>query len=77
MSHRLHVANLRAAAARLGDTSDGKIVKRTGLGKATISRMVNGTASPAISTLMRLSAVYDIPVADLLLSSEPAARTAA
>lgn len=77
MSHRLHVANLRAAAAKVGDTSDGKIVKRTGLGKATISRMVNGTASPAVSTLMRLSAVYDIPVADLLLSSEPALRTAA
>jgi transcriptional regulator with XRE-family HTH domain len=63
----------------MGDTSDGKIVKRTGLGKATISRMVNGTATPAISTLMRLSAVYGIPVADLLLSTEPAApiRTAA
>lgn len=64
----------------MGDTSDGKIVRRTGLGKATISRMVNGTASPAISTLMRLSAVYDIPVEDLLLSTEANAapmRTAA
>lgn len=66
MPHRLHVANLRAAAARMGDTTDGKIVRRTGLGKATISRIVNGNATPAIATLMRLSRVYDIPV-ELLL----------
>jgi transcriptional regulator with XRE-family HTH domain len=51
----------------MGDTSDYKIWKRTGLGKATISRMVNGTASPAVSTLMCLSITYGIPVADLLL----------
>jgi transcriptional regulator with XRE-family HTH domain len=50
----------------MGDTTDGKIVRRTGLGKATISRIVNGNATPAIATLMRLSRVYDIPV-ELLL----------
>lgn len=55
----------------MGDTSDYKIVKRTGLGKATISRMVNGTASPAVSTLMCLSITYGIPVADLLLDIDP------
>lgn len=70
MPHRLHVANLRAAAARMGDTTDGKIVRRTGLGKATVSRIVNGNATPAIATLMRLSRVYDIPVEDLLLDAD-------
>jgi transcriptional regulator with XRE-family HTH domain len=74
VSHRLHVANLRAAAARIGDTTDGKIVRRTGLGKATISRIVNGNATPAIATLMRLSRVYDIPVEDLLLDLDQIAR---
>lgn len=65
MSHRLHVANLRAAAARSGDTSDAKIARRAGLGTATISRLVNHLHEPTLTTISKLAAAYDLTVEQL------------
>lgn len=66
MPYRLHVANLRAAAASKGDTTDYKIMKRTGISKSAISRLVNYPVEPTITTLKRFMACYDISMEGLL-----------
>lgn len=66
MSHRLHADNLRKAAAACGDTTDYKIMKRTGISKSAISRLVNQQVEPTVSTLKRLAACYGLDITDLL-----------
>jgi len=66
MSHRLNTIKLREVAAREGDLTDYQIARRSGLPRATLSRLVNGIGEPTISTLMRLSACYRVPVEALV-----------
>jgi len=63
---RLHVVKLREAAASRGDTSDYKIVQRTGISRAAISRLVNQKVEPTVSTLLRLKCHYGLGVEDMI-----------
>lgn len=73
MPYRLHVANLRAAAASKGDTTDYQIMKRTGISKSAISRLVNYSVEPTITTLKRFMACYDVDIEDLVMEVSTAA----
>lgn len=76
MSHRLHVANLRAAATQAGDTSDAQIARRAGIGKATLSRLVNHTTEPTLTTIRKIAAAYGLTVDDLVDEQPTLARVA-
>jgi len=66
MSHRLNAASLREAAARAGDTTDYQIAKRSGLARATLSRLVNGRVEPSVTNLMRLASCYRVSAESLI-----------
>jgi len=70
MSHRLNVENLRAAAAAVGDNTDYAIAKRTGLGKSTISRLVNGACQPNATTQNRILSAYELPINKLMTNDQ-------
>ena len=76
MSHRLHVANLRAAAAARGDTTDYQIMKRSGLSKSLFYRLIGQHATPSVPALARFLPHYDLRYDDLITEiddTEPAA----
>ncbi|MGA5820853.1 helix-turn-helix domain-containing protein [Kitasatospora sp. NPDC094028] len=66
MAHRLDADSLRKAAARAGDTTDYRIAKRSGLARATLSRLVNGRVEPSVTNIMRLANCYGVTVESLL-----------
>lgn len=71
MAYRLNVANLRAAAAEQGDTTDYKIVKRSGVPKATAYRLIAQQAEPSVSVLLRFAGTYGL-TAEQLIEEAPA-----
>lgn len=77
MSHRLHVSNLRKAAAQEGDLTDYRIAKRSGIPRATLSRLVNGQGEPTITTLMLLATCYGMTIESLVRKAEAPMATAA
>jgi transcriptional regulator with XRE-family HTH domain len=66
MAHQLNAIALRKVAAKLGDETDYRIAKRSGVARATLSRLVNGQGEPSITTLMRLAACYRVSVESLV-----------
>lgn len=66
MPQRLNVAKLRQIAADHGDHSDADICRRAGIGKATLSRLVNRLAQPMLATIGKLADAYNIKVDDLV-----------
>jgi len=75
VSHRLHVANLRAAAAARGDTTDYQIMKRSGLSKSLFYRLVGQQATPSVTALARFLPHYGLSYDDLIAEiddTEPA-----
>lgn len=66
MSHRLHADNLREIAAARGDFTDARIARRSGVSKATLSRLASGRGEPTIGVLMMLAATYNLPVESLV-----------
>ncbi|MEU8920344.1 helix-turn-helix transcriptional regulator [Kitasatospora sp. NPDC048545] len=77
MTHRLNIANLREVAIKLGDKSDYSIAKRSGVSRATLSRLASGQAEPSIGTLMKLAASYRVMVEYLVCEPEQALPLAA
>jgi transcriptional regulator with XRE-family HTH domain len=77
MSHRLNAENLRLAAARAGDLTDYRIAKRSGVPRATLSRLVNGQGEPTISSLMLLATCYRVSIESLVRKAEAATAAAA
>lgn len=65
MPQRLNVAKLRQIAAEHGDTSDADICRRAGIGKATLSRLVNRLAQPMLTTIGKLATAYSVTVDEL------------
>lgn len=51
-------ADLRAAATAAGDTSLSQIAARTGLGRSTICRLLNGERQPTLRTAQKLAKAY-------------------
>jgi transcriptional regulator with XRE-family HTH domain len=66
MPYRLNVARLREAAARRGDTSNYKIMKRTGISTSALSRLANQLVEPTVTTLKRFMTFYDLTIEELL-----------
>ncbi|OKI16601.1 helix-turn-helix transcriptional regulator [Streptomyces sp. CB03911] len=66
MAHQLNATALRNVAEKLGDKTDYRISKRSGVARATLSRLVNGQGEPSIGTLMRLAACYRVSVESLV-----------
>lgn len=67
MPYRLHVANLRNAAASKGDTSDYKIMKRTGISKSAFYKLIGQQVEPTVTSLKRFTACYEVTLDGLLL----------
>lgn len=57
-----HLRNLREQA----DLTLAALAARCGVSRATLSRIENGDVSPTAETLGRLSAVYAVPISQLL-----------
>ncbi|MEU4296379.1 MULTISPECIES: helix-turn-helix domain-containing protein [Kitasatospora] len=77
MAHRLNADSLRKVAARAGDTTDYRIAKRSGLARATLSRLVNGRVEPSVTNVMRLATCYGVTVESLLRPFDSPANLAA
>ena len=57
---RLDVAKLLEAAARMGDTHNAAISRRTGIAESSVSRYLRGEAQPDLNSAMRLAEQYDL-----------------
>lgn len=77
MSHRLNIRNVREAARKLGDHTDYAIARRTGLGKATISRLANGACQPNAATQNRFLDTYGMSINKLMTVDDDTDQVAA
>ena len=83
--YRLNGEALRAKAKAVGDTEQTEIARRSGIDPGALSRLLAGTRSPSLETIVALAAAYGGPIEDLLTRPDgtplripaPAARTAA
>ncbi|MFE2407087.1 helix-turn-helix domain-containing protein [Kitasatospora sp. NPDC059408] len=73
----MNARSLREAAALAGDTTDYRIAKRSGLARATLSRLVNGRVEPSVTNVMRLAKCYGVTVESLLRPVDVNAAVAA
>lgn len=82
---RLNAKALREKAEALGDTEQTEIARRSGIDPGALSRLLAGTRSPSLETIVALAAAYGGPIEDLLSRPDgtplqipaQAARTAA
>lgn len=68
--YRLRSDRLREAAALRGDLSSYAISKRTGVPQSTLSRLRRHLATPAASSLVRLSSAYGVPINELIEAAD-------
>lgn len=57
---------LRKIAAQAGDRSCYAIAKRARVSQQTVQRIVRGTTTPSLPTLLRLATAYGVSVDELL-----------
>ncbi|WP_454613256.1 helix-turn-helix domain-containing protein [Streptomyces collinus] len=83
--YRLNAKALREKAEAVGDTGQTEIARRSGIDPGALSRLLAGTRSPSLETVVALAAAYGGPIEDLLSRPDgtplripaQAARTAA
>jgi transcriptional regulator with XRE-family HTH domain len=68
--YRLNAAVLRKKAKAAGDTEQREIARRTGLDEGALSRLLAGTRSPSLETVVALAAAYGGPIEDLLTNPD-------
>ncbi len=61
--------NLRRIRVRRG-LGLTQLASRAGMAKGTLSKLESGSTNPTVSTLHRLSAALDVPLADLVTADE-------
>lgn len=64
--YRLNGTALRAKAEALGDTQQREIARRSGVDETVLSRLLEGTRSPSLETIVALATTYGGPIEDLL-----------
>ncbi|WP_328427813.1 helix-turn-helix domain-containing protein [Streptomyces sp. NBC_00443] len=64
--YRLNADALREKARAAGDTEQREIARRTGIDEGALSRLLAGTRSPSLETVVALAAAYGGPIEDLL-----------
>lgn len=64
--YRLNGPALRAKAEEVGDTEQRLIARRTGIDEGALSRLLAGSRSPSLETIVALAAAYGGPIEDLL-----------
>ncbi|WP_328638460.1 helix-turn-helix transcriptional regulator [Streptomyces canus] len=64
--YRLNAQALRAKAGAVGDTEQLDIARRSGVDPGALSRLLAGTRSPSLETIVALAAAYGGPIEDLL-----------
>lgn len=64
--YRLNGEALWAKAREAGDTSQREIARRCGVDEGALSRLLEGTRSPSLETIVALAAAYGGPIEDLL-----------
>lgn len=68
----LHGETVKTKAAQAGDRTHAQIARRLSLRQSTVSRLLSGTTSPSLPTLLAIRAAYGIPLDDLVLPEEGA-----
>ncbi|XVV39460.1 helix-turn-helix domain-containing protein [Streptomyces sp. CA-100214] len=63
---RLNAKALREKAEAVGDTGQAEIARRSGIDPGALSRLLAGTRSPSLETVVALAAAYGGPIEDLL-----------
>ncbi|MFC9604626.1 helix-turn-helix domain-containing protein [Streptomyces niveus] len=69
---RLRTDILRACANKAGDETAGAIARKTGVRQSTVSRLLAGSTTPSLPTLIAMRAAYSISLDDLVNSGEAA-----
>ncbi|MGA5202707.1 helix-turn-helix domain-containing protein [Streptomyces variegatus] len=64
--YRLNGEALWAKARTFGDTEQTEIARRSGIDPGALSRLLAGTRSPSLETIVALAAAYGGPIEDLL-----------
>jgi transcriptional regulator with XRE-family HTH domain len=64
--YRLNAEALWAKAREAGDSGQREIARRTGIDEGALSRLLAGTRSPSLETVVALAAAYGGPIEDLL-----------
>ncbi|MGW2951612.1 helix-turn-helix transcriptional regulator [Streptomyces eurythermus] len=71
---RLHGETVTKRAAQVGDATHSAIARRLSLTQSTVSRLIAGTTTPSLPTLLRLRAAYGISLDDLVAEDVPDAE---
>lgn len=65
--YRFRIEVLRAAAARLGDTTGYAIHRRTGIAESSVYRYLAGKAQPDLNSVLVLAEAYEVSVESLMV----------
>lgn len=64
--YRLNAEALRTKAREAGATSQREIARLSGVDEGALSRLLDGTRSPSLETVVALAAAFGGPIEDLL-----------
>ncbi|MFC8884419.1 helix-turn-helix domain-containing protein [Streptomyces cinereoruber] len=64
---RLNASALSEQAEKAGDTTSYAIALRAGVQPSTLSRLLNGTTTPTLATLVALKTAYRMDTIDSLV----------
>ncbi|WP_381792825.1 helix-turn-helix domain-containing protein [Streptomyces niveus] len=67
---RLRADILLERADKAGDETAGAIARKTGVRQSTVSRLLAGSTTPSLPTLVALSTAYSISLDDLVHGGE-------